>query len=200
MKNNLLVCGGVPRGGTTYLFTELSNYNNTFKSLIKESHVFYRDSNFIKKKIDKLKPNKIYLDFTPDYFFNINILSYLKTNSINSFFIIRDFDSWNISINNYLKINKIDDKYFLNMKKSHYLKCQHFIEKNFLTFHFNELKNIDLIKNNIEKKFNIDFGIKVNNKEKYNSSNIRSHFLLSFLRTYFRKEEIILKSKLFGLI
>jgi len=37
MNKNVLICGGVPRGGTTFLHTELSNYPNVFKSRIKES-------------------------------------------------------------------------------------------------------------------------------------------------------------------
>ena len=85
----LLVCGGMPKSGTTFLFTEFTNHSNIHSSVFKEIGLFKDGYKASERLLLKLQSSdRIFLDFFPEYFFSKYSLDLLISKNINAFFII----------------------------------------------------------------------------------------------------------------
>jgi hypothetical protein len=79
MYKNVLVCCGLLRATTTYLFAEICNFEQAHSSRLKETYLFQRSSTFVELKLRTLKLNRLYLDFTPEYIFNAQSIGENRT-------------------------------------------------------------------------------------------------------------------------
>ncbi|MFK7878308.1 hypothetical protein [Roseobacter sp.] len=198
---NLLICGGVPRGATTFLHTELSNYDNVSNSLIKESYLFERSNSLINLKLRTLPKNKIHLDFTPEYIFNKRALNKIAKRDIPCFFIIRPYADFVSSISKYLTINSIENIALKNISKVDYQKAVRFVGEHFLVFDFKEVVDSPLtVIGKIQSEFSLDFGSRSGMKEFRNDSAERHYRWQSFLASQFQAPSKVARSALFGLI
>lgn len=179
---NILVCVGLPRAGTTFLYTEISNYSKVFSSYIKESYFFNQPEFLINLKLGMLRKEKIYLDFTPDYIFNKTTLQRLIDRKINCFIVVREYSDYKDSLEKYLAINKIDNKFLKNIDERQFYEAVNFARNNFLTFNFNEvISSPNSVVLKLSEYFNMDFGVKTGSSQKLNSSKKREHFFASVL-------------------
>lgn len=201
MNNNILVCGGLPRAATTFLHTEISNYENVFESRIKESYLFERDGRFIDLKLRLLNKKYIYLDFTPEYIFNVSALEKIEARKINCFFVLREYEEWRFSIEKYLSINKINNSFIQKLTESEFRRSVEHVKEKFLTFSMNDVRRdpADVVWQ-IQRAFNMDFGAKHKNMININSSERRIHYVGSAIHNHFGAQMKIIKSSLFGLI
>ena len=198
---NILVCGGLPRAGTTFLYTEISNYNKVFSSYIKESYFFNQPEFIIDFKLRMFRREKIYLDFTPEYIFNKTTLQRIMDRKINCFIVIREYSDYRKSLEKYLAINKINNKFLKSMGEEEFYEAVNFARNNFLTFNFNEvISSPNSVVLKLSEYFNIDFGVKVGSSQKLNSSKKREHFFASFVNNYFGMPVKKLKAFFFGCI
>lgn len=201
MTKNILVCGGLPKAATTYLYTELSNYKNTYPSVIKESYLFERSDSFIERKTRALSDNYIYLDFTPEYIFNPMALKKIKDRNVNCFFILRDYNSWRRSLERYLAINRIKNDALIRITESQFQNSIDYAKKNFLTFSIDEIRdNSENVLIKIQSSFGLDFGVRYRNLVEKNSSDERIHYLGSLIHNKFSRSMKAIRSFLFGLI
>ena len=183
----LLVCGGMPKGGTTFLFTELTNYSNVKSSIFKEIGLFKNGYTASDKLLFKIQNSKhILLDFYPEYFFSKYSLELLLSKKINSFFIIRNWDSYRNSLLKYLEINNIDNKFLKeDVTYSDYLFFTNFIKENFLFFQFEDVcSDPKSIVNKVSNFFNLEIGFREYNYSNFNSSEKRNYYLQSFLNNH----------------
>ena len=201
MKNNLLVCGGLPRSATTFLHAEISNYQNVFSSSIKESYLFEQNDFLIDLKLKTLQNKKICLDFTPEYIFNKTALNKISSRKINCFFILREYHEYRRSLEAYLSINKIENNYLLQMTEADFLSATQFVTDHFLYFKFEDIKeNPAAVLLKIQKQFKLDFGEKMSHKINMNASSQREHFALSVLHNYCRSPMKLATSALLGVV
>jgi len=201
MSKNLLVCGGLPRSATTYLCTEISNYNNVFASKVKESYLFERSDLFIDLKLKMFQRDKVYLDFTPEYIFNKIALKKIAMRRINCFFVLREYHEYRRSLEAYLSINRMNNDYLLHMTESDFIEATQFVKDNFLSFKFEDVtKNSEEVILRIQKEFRIDLGDKINSKIKKNSSRKQEHFISSVLHNNFPGTTKIVRSALLGIV
>lgn len=201
MPNNILVCGGLPRSGTTFLYTELCNYSNVFESTIKESYLFERSDRLIDLKLRTLRNRRLCLDFTPEYIFRRSALEKILARNVNCFFIVRDFDEYRNSLTKYLTINKIRNDFLMNISEAQFDEAVRFARKNFATYSLSEVsRSPDAVVRDIEKVFGLDFGERKGNKENRNPSSDRRYYFLSFFHNRLETMTKVSKSLLFGVM
>ena len=201
MKNNLLVCGGMPRSGTTFLHTAISNYSNVFSSRFKESYLFERSDLFLDIKLRMLPDDRIFLDFTPEYIFNRQALEKILNRKIHSFFILRNYEDYRKSLERYLSINEISNNFLLNMPETTFHDAISFARDNFFTIDFNDLKeDPDKVIRSIQDHFQLDFGEKSSALEQKNASTDRIYHSLNTIYNYLHTPLNFTKSALFGLV
>ena len=183
----LLVCGGMPKSGTTFLFTEFTNYSNIRSSVFKEIGLFKNGFKASERLLSKLQSSdRIFLDFFPEYFFSKYSLDLLISKNINSFFIIREWDSYRISLLKYFKINNINNKFLKeDITYSNYVFYSNFIKENFLFFQFDEFCNDPKsIIFKVSEYFDLEIGFRENNYSNLNSSDKRIYYFQSFLKNH----------------
>ena len=201
MFDNVLVCGGMPRSGTTFLHTELMNYEKVFTSQIKEVYLFERSSEFIDRKLRSVRKGKIHLDFTPEYAFNPQALKQIAERKINCFFVLRPYEDYRQSLNQYLAQNKIENGFLSDMNEVQFKDHIDFVQDNFLTFTFDAVVNsTEATVRAIEHHFGLDLGKKVGRRVKTNSSSKRRHWLMAGISNKMNKPMRSLRSLAFGLI
>ena len=186
----LLVCGGMPKSGTTFLFTEFANYSNVHSSLFKEIGLFKKESPTSDNFISKIhKSDHIFLDFYPEYYFSKYSLDLLISKRINTFFIIRDWNSYRVSLLKYLKINNMENKFLVeDITYSDYLFFTQYIKDNFLFFTFDDFcGEPKSVIRKVTNFFGLDIGFRENNSIRINTSEKKSYFFTSFINKYFRR-------------
>jgi hypothetical protein len=199
--DNVLVCGGLPKAATTFLFTEIKNYERVFNSRIKETYLFERSEKFIDNKLKGLRSDLIYLDFTPDYIFNREVLKKLLIREIKCFFVIRDYDEYMGSLKKYLSINKINNNNLLNLSRDEYEEAVDYVSAQFIVYPFELVKSSqERFLKTLSKDLDLDFGKKITDETKKNSSEHREHYALSSVHNYFNQPMKLLKSSLFGVL
>lgn len=186
----LLVCGGMPKSGTTFLFTEFANYSNVHRSLFKEIGLFKKESPASEKFLSKVhNSNHIFLDFYPEYYFSMYSLDLLISKRINAFFIIRDWYSYRKSLLKYLKINNMENKYLVeDISYSDYLFLTKYIKDNFLFFSYADFCcEPKSITKKVSDFFGLDIGFRENNFSRINSSDKKNYYFHSFINKYFAR-------------
>lgn len=193
---SILVCGGMPKAGTTFLHSSLMQYDNVKSLPFKELGLFINNSFLRKIVFNILKDsNNIILDFYPEYFFDISTLEIIKRKKINAFFIIRSWDDYSLSLNKYLCLNKMNNSFLLNKSYNDFKFCYDYVTNNFLTFDFDYVTRDthDLFRN-IQLHFDIDFGILRKKDILFkNSSTKRNFFIQSLIHNNFRSLSINIK-------
>jgi hypothetical protein len=158
MNNNILVCGGLPKSATTFLYTEISNYENVFRSRIKESYLFlinmtmskftdavqFVNDNFLTFKFDEIRTNSE--DIKP-------AIKYAKASCRTRSGI--HIPTWIPA--------------FAGMTIDDVFCCR-----------------VNIIKK-IQTEFNVNFGLKLGTRTNRNASNERRYYALSYLNSYFKK-------------
>ena len=163
--------------------------------------MFERSESFIDMKVSALNDKVIYLDFTPNYIFNPIAIEKITERKINCFFIIRKYDSWRLSLENYLKINGINNKLLIDVSEAHFERSVSYAKDNFLTFEFEDVVNrTDKVVEEIQFRFNADFGNKIREKVLKNSSEIRNHYYASFIHNKLGPLDRLSRSILFGVL
>lgn len=193
---SILVCGGMPKAGTTFLHSSLMQYDNVRSLPFKEIGLFINNS-FLRKFVFNIikNSNNTILDFYPEYFFDIFTLEIIKEKKVNAFFIIRSWDDYKLSLNKYLSLNKINNDFLLNKSYNDFMVCHDYVKNNFLTFDFDYVtRNTHDLVRNIQLHFDIDFGI-LRKKEILfkNSSTKRNFFIQSLIHNNFRSLSINIK-------
>ena len=179
-RSNILVCGGLPRAGTTFVYTELKNYTRVHRSLIKESFLFQKPGWLVDFKLKCLGKGRIVLDFTPEYIFDRAALQKLIERQVPCFFILRDFDGFKNSLNTYLQINQIKNPNLQSISKEQFEDAVLFVSVHFLTFRFETVIDTpETVVATLASHFDLDFGIRKRDGVKRNSSSTRQHHVMN---------------------
>jgi hypothetical protein len=200
-RTNILVCGGMPRSATTFLYGEISNHQNVFKSRIKESSLFTNYGWMVDLKLWLLNRKMIYLDFSPEYIFDTESLKRITERDVHCFFIIRNFNDYKISVQSYLDINGIENSRLGSLTQTQYDEAVDYAKTNFLTFSFDQVRSdVSTVIEEIQKRFQINFGEKIQNGSNKNSSLAQQYRIKSVLSNRFGKALNVMRYILFGII
>ena len=195
----VLVCGGLPRSATTYIYNELRNYENVFRSVVKESFLFERSDRFIDWKLGQLKNGTIYLDFTPEYIFSRSSLQKISRRKMKCFFVLRDFESYRASLEKYLAMNGIKNDLLERLDRETFQTATRYAADHFPTIAYDEISKGDIAVA-LSKMFGLDLGGKIGNAEVRNASSERQHFTKALIHNRLAGIQRRATSLAFGLI
>lgn len=196
---SILVCGGLPRSATTYIYNELQNYENVFRSRIKESFLFERNDSFIDWKIGNLNNKNIYLDFTPEYIFNRSALKKILKRKIDCFFVIREFENYRNSVEKYLEINRIQNEKLKSLDEDAFRVATRYASDHFPTIAFDDVTTGDMGAI-VHSMFGVDLGKKTGSREVRNSSIRRQHYAKALIHNRLTGLHRYAASLAFGLL
>jgi len=195
----VLVCGGLPRSATTYIYNELRNHENVFRSVVKESFLFERSDRFIDWKLSQLNSGKIYLDFTPEYIFNKASLKKISDRKIKCFFVLREFESYRASLEKYLAMNSIKNDLLERPDRETFQAATRYAADHFPTIAFDEISKVD-IAIVLGEMFGFDLGRKLGSADVRNASSERQHFTKALIHNRLAGIQRYATSLAFGLI
>jgi len=201
---NLLVCGGMPRSATTFMHRYLARYSNCHKTFVKESYLFHRSRPFVDLKLKTLRKDKLYLDFTPTYIFDLRAVDAIYDRGISCFFILREFDDWRRSLSAYQSVNGLNcSRYLANVTRKDFESRVEYVKRRFLTVDVNEVTdNTEGVVSLLQSEFKVDLGRPLSSvPEKINGSRTRSHRTgIVFGVNNFPRTLELCSSALFGLL
>ena len=155
VKENVAFIIGMPRSGTSSLYASLISDEKIFFDLNKEPKYFSKKGGLRELTFKIKKKNKIIIDASTDYFFQINYLNKIKNfnNNAKIILILREPTSWIFSLfkqwNRMKLVNNFEDLLFKTIK---------FNDKDFFKYKKNFLKNrIEFILSNFKNVLVIDF-------------------------------------------
>lgn len=154
-KESVAFIIGMPRSGTSSLYASLISDEKIFFNINKEPKYFSKKEGLRELTYEIKKKDKIIVDATTDYFFQINYLNKIKNfnNNAKIILILREPTSWIFSLfkqwNRMKLVNNFEDLLFKKIK---------FNDRDFFKYEKNFLKKrIEFILSNFRNVLIIDF-------------------------------------------